>query len=304
MRVVSSDQPPAPDHLKPPFKIRPLFVVPAALILLSDFALSQVRGGYETFSSRNNAESWGLYDSSDGKFYLPEWDFSKIDDPEIYGYARPASNLSLFADSQSSNDSMVGDFHAERISGLGCDAYVDDVAALDSADFYFVSAGVFYFSVEFFAPVYFSTDGWDYLEVSFKTDPWFTLINGTLVEMKITDAILSSVTEVGVDFYSTTAATSDIVAGIDNFALIPEVIVPEVSIAKNGGNIELGFQRQTGQIYGILQSPDLRGWAELTGYSGITGKGPYLASDPIAGRKFFRLGTEAYFTPIPDIGPP
>jgi hypothetical protein len=272
--------------------------------ILTPFAHSQVRGGYETFTSENNADSWGLYDYSDSSFYTPAWDLSQIGNPEIFGYIRPNSSIAMFADSLSSDASFVGDFSAEKISGLSCDAYVDDAISLLGADFYFVSDEVFYFSNVFGYPDYFSADGWDYMETSFKDDPWYVYENGSFVEVEITDVILSSITEVGVEFFSTSDAPADIIVAIDNFSLIPEVIVPKMSIARNGGNIELGFQCEIGQIYDILQSANLQNWAELPGYGGIIGDGAFIATDPIANHKFFKVGSEAFFSPIPDIGPP
>ena len=279
----------------------------AALACMASFAtpaLSQVRGGYETFTSQNNAESWGLYDFSDEGFYIPFWDFSQIENPEIYGFVLPGSGISLFADHLSSNASFVGDFNAKRISGLSCEAYVEDAASLYAADFYFFSAGVLYFSQEFLAPNHFSTDGWEYLEVSFKDDPWFTIDNDEIVQVDLTAEILSTITEVGVDFFASPEAPSDFIVAIDNFTLIPELIVPAVSITKNGGDIELGFQREPGQFYDILQSPNLSGWSILPGFDFITGEGLFTASEPLAGMKFFRIATDVLYTPIPDIGPP
>lgn len=281
-----------------------LAAVVSCMAWLTVPVLSQVRGGYETFTNANNADSWGLYDFSDDTFYLPLWDFSQEDNPEIYGSVSPDSGISLFADDLSSNASFVGDFRAKKISGLSCDAYVGDSASLLYADFYFFSDGVLYFSQEFFPPNYFADNSWDYMEVSFKDDPWFTFDNGDIVEVALTDEILSTVTEVGVDFFATSDAPDAFIAAIDNFTLIPELIVPEVSISKSGGNIELGFQRETGQIYDVLQSTDLSGWSILPGYDNITGEGLFTASDPLTDRKFFRLATRRFYSPIPDIGPP
>ena len=287
-----------------PFRASPLPTALFSVLLLTSAAHSQVRGGYETFTSENNADSWLLYDDSDSEFYTPAWDLSQIGNPEIFGYVRPNSSIAMFADSLSSDAAFVGDFSAEKISGLSCDAYVDDALSLLGADFYFVSEGVFYFSIVFGYPDYFSADGWDYMETSFKDDPWYVYENGNFVEVEITDVILSSITEVGVEFFSTSDAPADIIVAIDNFSLIPEVIVPKMSIARNGGNIELGFQRETGQIYDIEQSSNLSGWNGLPGYSDITGTGTFTASRPIGTRRFFRLAINEFFTPIPDIAPP
>ena len=282
--------------------ISPFFVLLSTCALVVAPAQAQVRGGYESFTSVDNAESWGLYDYSDGQLYIPAWDFSQIDNPEIYGFVAPNSSISLFADSLSSDASFIGDFSAQNIAGLSCDAYIDNANSLLGTDFYFVSGGDYYYSGIFVSPDYFSADGWDYLEVSFGVGPWFVFQDGDFVGVEITDAILSTVTEVGVDFFSTSDASEDIIVAIDNFTLIPELIVPQVSIVKNGSNIDLGFQRSTGQIYDILDSPDLSGWVALTGQSSITGSGPYTASESLTDRNFFKVETEAFFTPIPDIG--
>lgn len=289
--------------MKQPARHTLLAAALSCMACLTSPVLSQVRGGYETFTSTNNADSWGLFDFSDETFYTPSWDFSEIGNPEIYGFVSPGSGISLFADDLSSNASFIGDFSAERISGLSCDAYVEDSASLLYADFYFFSDGVLYFSQEFFPPNYFEIDGWDYMEVSFKDDPWFIFDNGDIVEVTLTEEILSTITEVGVDFFATSDAPDAFIAAIDNFTLIPELIVPEVSISKNGGEIELGFQREVGQIYDILQSGNLSAWTILPGYDNITGEGLFTASDPLTDRKFFRLATDEFYTPIPDIGP-
>ena len=290
--------------VKPCHFVFPLVARFIAIAILTTSAMSQVRGGYETFTSENNAYSWGLYDFSDGLFYTPAWDFSQIGNPEIYGFVTQNSGISLFADAYSSNANFVGDFSAKKISGLSCDAYVDDAISLLGADFYFVSNETFYFSIVFGFPDYFSADGWDYMETSFRDDPWYIFENGEFMEAEITDAILSNITEVGVDFYSTSDATEDLVVAIDNFSLIPEIIVPEVSILKNGDTMELAFQLETGQIHDILQSPNLSVWSELPAYEGITGYGPFTASVPISVRNFFRLAINEFFSPISDIGPP
>lgn len=270
---------------------------------LTPAASAQVRGGYETFTNEANADSWGLYDSFDEEFYTPEWNLLQSGNPEISGLVRPDSSTSLFADSLSSNASFVGNFSANKIAGLSCDAYVDDADFLLGADFYFVSGGIYHYSIVFATPGAFSADGWDYMETSFKNAPWYIFSTGSFVEVVITDAILSNITEVGVNFYSTSDASEDITVAIDNFSLIPEKIIPTVSIVKNGGNIELGFQRETGQIYDILQSPTLNAWSELPGYTGITGNGNFIATDPLAVRKFFRVATEEFYTPIPNVTP-
>jgi hypothetical protein len=246
---------------------------------------SQVRGGYETFTSENNADSWGYYDFSDDGYYAPFWDLFLSENPEIYAFVTPDSGISLFADEFSSDASFIGDFAAARISSLSCDAYVEDASSLLFADFYFYSDGVLYFSQEFAAPNYFAADGWEYMEVSLIDDPWFTFDDGDIVQVFLTDEILSTITEIGVDFFATSDAPEDLLVAIDNFALIPELIVPELSIAKNGGDIELGFQREQGQIYDFQQSTHLQSWSALPGYTEITGEGPFTATDPLAPRK-------------------
>lgn len=291
----------------PALKDQPrIITLVAALCCLAwpgTLAQAQVRGGYETFTSENNAASWGLYDYSDDTVYVPLWNFSNSGNPEIHGTVAPDSTIALFADDLSSDGSFVGDFSAARITGLSCDAYVEDAGSLLFASFYFYSDGVFYFSQEFFPPNYFSGGGWDFMEVSLD-DPWFTFDDGGIVEVAITGEILSTITEIGVEFFTTPDAPTDLRVAIDNFALIPELIVPQVSIAKSGGDIELGFQRELGQIYDILQSTNLNGWSVLPGFADITGEGLFMASDPLTDRKFFQIATERFYTPIPDIGPP
>jgi hypothetical protein len=90
----------------------------------------------------------------------------------------------------------------------------------------------------------------------------------------------------------------------DNFFLIPEIIVPQILIEKNGANIELTFQREEGQSYSFQQSVDATSWADLTGHTELLGVGVYTATDAIAGQKFYNVVTGEYYTDIPDIGAP
>ena len=266
--------------------------------------MAQVRGGNEAFGNIANADSWTLYDGADGGFYFPSWDLFGAGDPEIYGVVTAQTGLEFFADSLASNAAFVGDYSTKKIRGAYCDVYVETAVEIEFVDVYFISDGTFYYSLDFSAPAFFAEDGWDSVDVYFREDPWFVIVNGNFVAVEVTDIILSNISEIGVRVFTTAASTVDQFAAIDNFSLIPEVIVPELMLAKNGSNIELTFEREEGQEYSVMESTDgMMTWGDLNGYTGLTGIGSFTVVDPIESQKYLNVLTEEFYTNLPDVVP-
>ncbi|MGB6221965.1 hypothetical protein [Haloferula sp.] len=267
-------------------------------------AFGQVRGSVETFDNEPNAMSWFVYDFGDGMFYSPGWDVFMDGDPDLFTIVEPGSGVSLLADVTSSRGELVGDFSGNRIAGMGCEAFVEDAAGLDYAEFYFVSDGVFYFSLEFGGLETFGSDDWVFITVDFKEDPWYLLGDEGFTEVELTDEILSSVTEVGVDFFANDARTESMLVAIDDFVLFPETILPELGVARTGSDFVLSFVREVSQEYKVMKSPDLKDWKDLEGHSEITGDSIYTVTDPLAGKAFYQVETDFFLTIIPDVDPP
>lgn len=262
---------------------------------------AQVRGSLETFENEGNALSWIVYDYEDGLDYTPGWDLFGAGDADAFTIVAPESGVSILAVQSTSGGDLVGNFSGERIVGMGCEAWVEDASGLEYAEFYFVSGGVFYYSVEFSGEAVFDSGVWDYISVDFDFDPWYVLGDGGFEEVTMTNAILSSVTEVGVNFFTNNQRTENMLVAIDDFFVTPEVIVPELTVARDGSDFEISFMREVSQEYNVMKSVSLSGWSGLTGHLEITGDTIYTVSDPIAEKGFYQVETDYFFTAIPDV---
>jgi hypothetical protein len=267
-------------------------------------ATAQVRGGNEAFGNEANAASWTIYDGADGMYYIPGWDLFEAGNPDLFGYLSAQASLDIYANSLASNGAFTGDYSTNQIRGVVCDVFVELAADFAFADVYFVSGGTFYYSLDFSAPGFFAADGWDVIDVYFREEPWFVVVSGSFVEVEVTESLLSNITEIGVRVFATLTSTAGQFVAIDDFALIPELIVPELDVARNGNNFELIFERELGQAYGVMQSADgMATWGDLSGYTGLIGTGSFTVVDPIGTQKFFNVVTEEFYTNLPDVVP-
>ena len=153
---------------------------------------------------------------------------------------------------------------------MGCDAIVGDAAGLEYAEFYFVSGNVFYYSIEFSQPESFESGVWTAIYADFSSIPGISW--GAKVLSKSDHGMrLFPITEVGVDFFANDTLVESMLVGIDDFYLLPEEIVPELTADQNGSAFELSFMREVSQDYNVLKSNGLSGWSALDGHSDITG---------------------------------
>ena len=277
------------------------------VLLLSSPLRGQLVGSYETFTERENANTWKFYDYFvGGESIAPMWRRPGSEaDPEIYAEFTQDFGVSLYADVDSSDGYLVGDYAAQGVAGVFCNIFVEDPASLDSFEFYFVSNGTFYYSN------YFEVDsaGWSSAENSFKESDWYVgvdddndgLLDG-YVYIILTDEILSNVSEIGLNFFPLSTAADGKDVGIDNFTLVADLtpVAPLLTVSSGAG--AYFFQGLPGIQYTVEQSSSLKEneWTPVE--EPFEGNGPYSHNFPTALKKFLRVITSPLYTEIPKVG--
>ena len=257
----------------------------------------------EQFNTALNTSRWFIYDYEDGNFNtLPEWNaVSGGPNPEISTTFRVNNGVSILANQGSSLGTFTGDYVQAGITGIDTDIFVENSANLHSVEFFFLSGDTFYYSDPFTVNI----DGWSILQYSFTTDPWYILDDDFIFqEVLITDAILSDVVQIGVDFFPESAAAVGNRVGVDNFTLMG--VVPSTPLVIAGGDqISLGFTPEDGFSYTIETNESLDGdnWSNLsTETTNITGTEPFSTTIEKSVRQFLRLIVRPLYYAVPDIG--
>lgn len=278
-----------------------------SLLLLSTPLHGQLVGAYETFTEEDNANTWKLYDYSVGGDSLaPLWTRPGSEaDPEIYAEFTQDFGVSLFADQDSSDGYLVGDYVAQGVTGVFCNVFVEDPASLDNFEFYLLSGGAFYYSN------YFEVDdaGWSRAENSFKNNDWYIGVDNDAdgffdeyVYTPLTDEILRNVTEIGLNFFPSSDAADGKDVGIDNFTLVADLtpVAPILVIAAGAGSYS--FEGLRGIQYTVEQSFSLKDddWTPVE--NPFEGSGPYSHNFTTDFKQFLRVVTEILYTEIPKVG--
>lgn len=260
-------------------------------------SFGQILGAFTTFSDEDSATSWGSLSFRDTDTAFDAlWTFPGSDDAEIYALFDEDFEVSLFADGLSSGSSFVGDYSNEGIDTVRCDAYVEDITTFDELEFYFLSGDTFYYSEIFEL----DQSGWASIETSFTRDEWYIFDDQKGFQVvEITPAILSDVLEIGVTFYPNGTAANGQIVAIDNFTLLPDLSVPELTVDSSGTAPKLKFTGVKGMQYTMQQSQSLRGpsWNTIGQPFGVSG----LSETTVAQlqRRFFRLISQPFFVEIP-----
>lgn len=270
----------------------------------------QLVGAFETFTYESNANTWNLYDEFTGEEgLLPFWQRAgSEEDPEIYGAFNEDYGISLYATSLSSDGYLVGDYTTAGVAGIFTNIFVEDRSTFDSFEFYFVSEGVFYYSN------YFEVDfsGWSTAENSFRDDEWYIGLDNDndgvideYVETPLTDAILGSVSEIGVTFFPILGSASDgKEVGLDNFTLLADLTPTEPILSVNSDSGSYSFEALPGTLYTVEQSESLRAPDWLGIDPPFEGDGSTYEHHFTTGpRNFFRVLTETLYTEVPEITP-
>lgn len=261
-------------------------------------APAQVLGALETFTEEDNATSWARVDFADpGTARDALWQIPGSSNPEAYTTFNGNFEASLFADEISSNGAFVGDYDAVGIDTLRSDVFVQDLASFAELEFYLLAGDTFYYSdlFELTAP------GWALVETSLSRDPWYFFDDEerVFVPTELTPLILSEVVEVGLTFYPNGPAADGKIVAIDNFALLPDLTLPDLTVTVLPQRARLSFNGIAGIQYTVQASNNLapNGWTNLG--EPFEGDGPFQTSLPRTRQRFFRVLTRPFFAEIP-----
>jgi hypothetical protein len=273
-------------------------------------ASAATRGALETFSSQNNANSWGVVDTLDPEnAYFPFWNSNPSSgDPDIYFYFTDDAPFYFFADAVSSTGYFTGDYTSENILAVGCNFFIEDFASFDGADIFFYSDSDkrFYYSRYFDTATYFVGSGWDSIETGLLGAPWFIFQSGSYLATTLTADSLRSVSQIGVRCFALNASADATVVALDNFYLVPELTAPSLLLdSDQRGSLSGEFNMNSGQSYNLWTSNHLLDWIRLGDYRDLTGPGTTLFDVPVPPGidTYLDLSTEESYTEVPDINP-
>jgi hypothetical protein len=262
-------------------------------------------GAWETFSTLDNANAWGVFDFSDEITYYPQWAGETPGD-EIILFQHVADNpLWFFTDTlgNAGGGKLVGDYATPEIQGILAELYVDAIEEFDQIDCAIYTTGpagtTYYFSIS-----YYDTDlggaGWHTLRFGFFDQPWFFFNGTSYVQAPVTEQFLSTIQEIGFRFIPREGTTVNSLAALDNVMLEPRVPTPLLSTTIAGGNLRIGFtpgEKVTCMVQKLLDPVEL-GWDIVE--ADITGTSPYLFETPVLpdAKEFFRVVADAIYTPF------
>ena len=279
-------------------RLIPLFAVLFAIPLHA-----QSRGAVERFNVPENADSWSVYDFAAADFFFPEF-FVGTDDPDLNSiyWLFDGDNGFSFSSLGASGGAFAGDLAAQRASGVSFWIEVEDASVVDYVEvsFYSVTMGRYYYS-ETVGP----ENGWQ--EVTFNfSDRWFIWDGTQYVETPITGNILSDVDEFVVGCVPVSTAADGTYVGLDDFTVVPELIVPTLDPVLAGGRIQFSFEEWDAQTYVAQSATTGFGAADWSNQPGALFRsgGNLVLNQPTTGSKrFWRVDTELEFTDVPDLIP-
>lgn len=276
---------------------------------LPDAVHAQVRGAWEPFSSKTNADAWSVFDFADSNIYFPAWSGDPevgAENPEIAWPFTADWGFWFYAEDTVSDGALVGDFAATGIEGIEVDVLIDDLAVFSELDIALLSDAQGYLFSESFIDVDFPEPGYYTITVRFDED-WFTFDEqlDDWVPVDITESFLSDIIEVGVRFFPVIGNTrDDVIGAIDNFRLLPTLQLPELSLMRSPGEFTMAFTPGEGQIHRIERLVG-EAWEPVDGESDIVGPEEHVFTTPTdEGSALFRVRTEPDFVDItvPDDG--
>ncbi len=268
-----------------------------SLLLLAPALHGQILGGIESFTMQENGESWGFYDYSNNETDFAPWNLFNSGDPEIFATFTQDAGVSLFADGLSSDGYFVGDYSGTGIKNVFCDIFIEDLSTFGDVEFYILAGGTFYYS-DFYI---IESSGWLGLDSSFSEDPWYIFDedDDEFVEVDLTPLILSDVVEIGLNFYPASAAADGRAVGVDNFALLPDLTPPLVSITSTSDAAVFSFTGIEGMQYTIQSSPSLEADSWTSVGSPFEINGLSQTTLPIANKSFFRVLALPFYVEVP-----
>lgn len=259
-----------------------------------------VAGAWETFSSQANTDAWSLYSFDDELVAPPLWAGPESDtNPYAYSYFLGGKGVWFFADGLTANSAFVGDYSAQKISGVDVSVNVDP-AEIDYIDLAVHADGPqgqgYYYSLIYQPADLGSTAGWHSLSFSFE-DTWFSIQNGVTTPFQPNQAFLASISEIGVRVFPVAGVSTESFVGIDDFILVPSVEAPAVSTSLSGGNFVMGFTLNPGVSASIEKLSPAFVWKTVAGQSDLIGS--HTFTTPVgAGTRLFRVAAVEKLTAV------
>ncbi len=257
-------------------------------------------GAWETFFDKQNTDAWMVYDYADGKTYYPFWSGLPVGDEYAYFTYAGDYALTFIADSGVGGGAFAGDYQAQRISGVGADVYIGDLAALEYLECALYATGPYgrrdYYSPAFFASD-FTTGGWKSLSFSFDR-PWYHWTGSAWLQ--VDPKALTDIGELQFTFVPKLGSTGGSEVGIDNITLDPTVTAPAVATSLAVGTppqFRMAFTPGPGLECRVerMGAPPALGWAAVTGQTGVKGPGEHVFLVPAAGTGIFRVAAEPFY---------
>ena len=270
------------------------------LLLVSSLQAAPLAGAWEGFPEEANAEGWLLFSYSDGLSEPPLWVGPEIDDnPYAYSYFYGGEGVWFIADDLTAGGAFVGDYDAQKASGL------DVSVSVDPSEISFIDLVVradgpngpgFYYSRIYEPADLGATPGWYALSFRFDQD-WFALEDGVFVAFRPDTVMLASIEEVGLRVFPVEGVGEGSFVGIDDFILVPTLAAPVLTTSVVGGEFVLEFTPNPGLSASVEQLSPTKNWEAVPGQSGLTG--PQLLSSPISpGKRLFRVLATEWLTPV------
>jgi len=271
------------------------FLIPASSLNAAPLA-----GAWETFSTQSNTDAWSLYSYDDGIAAPPPWTGPEIEEnPYIYSYFLGGEGVWFFADESTAAGAFVGDYAAQKISGVDVSVNIDP-AEIDFIDLAVYADGPngldYYFSQIYLPEDLGELPDWYILSFAFD-DNWFSLQAGVYTPFLPTQKFLKSIEEIGVRVFPLPAVTGDSFVGVDDFILVPTLEAPKLATSLSGGNFVLKFTPNPGLSATIEKLTPNFTWRTVVGQTALTG--PQTFTRPVSpGAGIFRVATQEKLTQV------
>lgn len=270
------------------------------LVFASGLHANPLAGAWETFSTKSSANSWQLYAYSDGITTAAPWAGPAADEnPYVFSYFLGGDGVQFFADNYTARGVFVGNYGAQKISGVDVSVSVDPLE-IDFIDLAVYANGPrgygFYYSL-----IYQTEDLGelpDWYELNFRFDEnWFYFKNGKAIGFLPDRKFLGSIEEVGIRAFPVSRVGEWSFFGADDFILVPTVGAPELKTSVFGKSFLVKFTPNPGTAASIEKLTPRLEWKEVVGQSGLTG--PQIYTTPIRpGSGIFRVGVKEKLTQV------
>jgi len=274
-----------------------LFVI---LMLVTALRAETLAGAWESFLSQDNSDAWFLYSYDDGFVEPPFWFGPEIDDnPYAYSSFLGGEGVYFFADESTGGGAFVGDYAAQKISGVDVSVSIDPLE-IDFIDLVVYADGPdgldYYYSLIYSPEDLGELPDWYNLNFAFD-DNWFSLQGGEVSSFPPDQNFLASIQEVGLRVFPVSGVSGSSFVGMDDFILVPTVEAPELSTSLSGGNFVLEFNPNPGVDATIEKLNSAFEWQTVVGQSDLTGPQTFTTSAR-PGTALFRVAAEEKLTVV------